>query len=246
MWCKNCVEIIKVRLMFIKHGFTKSCIAQIYAAYNFHPGASQLTCTSFTKSSRFFRTFVTNGLCSLATMRRIQGDKMIQNESKTRNQTKIKLVIDVIIFVAFLIAMDPRSTGIAVHEWLAISLIAALVVHLLLSWNWITQITRRFAGKMSGQLRINYILNWLLFIDGSVIMLSGFMISESVLPALGISLPRNFVWRSLHEFSTNLFLLLLGLHTALHWSWVVDAFKRYVFQPIGRIFPANSRKDMTA
>jgi len=77
-------------------------------------------------------------------------------------------------------------------------------------------------------------------------MLSGFMISESLLPALGITLPRDFAWRSLHDICSNLFLVLLGLHTALHWRWVVDAFERYAFLPIGRMFTSRSRKDMTA
>jgi hypothetical protein len=171
---------------------------------------------------------------------------MIEDQTKAKNQTKIKLVIDVIIFIVFLIAMDPHSSGIAVHEWLTTAALAALIVHLLLSWDWIVQITRRFMGKTNSQARINYILNWLLFIDGTVIMLSGFMISESLLPSLGITLQHNFTWRSLHDLSANLFLLLLGLHTALHWSWIVDAFKRYAFQPIGQIKSAKARKDIAA
>jgi hypothetical protein len=142
--------------------------------------------------------------------------------------------------------MEPRSSGITIHEWLATSLIAVLVFHLLLSWDWITQITRRLIGKINTQSRLNYILNWLLFIDGTVIMLSGFMISESLMPYLGIQLPRNFAWRGLHEFSTNLFIVLLGLHTALHWSWVVDTFKRYVFLPIFRIFSSGPNEDIAA
>jgi len=170
----------------------------------------------------------------------------MENQSKIRTQTKTKLVIDVLIFIAFLITMDPHSSGIAVHEWLATAAIAALVAHLLLNWDWIVQITRRFLGKVNTQSRINYILNWLLFIDGTVIMLSGFMISESLLPFLGISLPGNFAWRSWHDLSANLFLILLGLHTALHWIWIVDAFKRFVFRPIGRIFSTRSRKDIAA
>lgn len=169
---------------------------------------------------------------------------MTESQSITKNRTKTKLVLDILIFMAFLIAMEPHSSGITIHEWLATSLIAVLIVHLLLSWDWITQITRRFIGKINTQSRLNYILNWLLFIDGTVIMLSGFMISESLMPYLGIQLPRNFAWRGLHEFSTNLFLLLLGLHTALHWGWVVDTFKRYVFQPVARIFSSNPDKDM--
>lgn len=171
---------------------------------------------------------------------------MTQSETKNRSQTKVKLVIDIGIFIGFLIAMDPRSSGIAIHEWLATSLIAALVVHLLLSWDWITNITRRFLNKVNRISRINYILNWLLFMDGTVIMLSGFMISESLLPYFGIQLPAVYAWRRVHELTTNLFLVLLGLHTALHWSWIVDAFKRYVFQPLGKLFSPKSQKDIAA
>ena len=170
---------------------------------------------------------------------------MNETITKTKNPTKIKLVLDIAIFIAFLIAMDPRSSGIAVHEWLAVSALAAIVVHLLLSWDWIVQITKRFTNKMNSQTRINYILNWALFIDVGLVMLSGLMISQAVIPSLGITLPQNFTWRSLHDLSANLFLVLLGLHTALHWSWIADTFKRYIFQPLGKLFSAKSRKDVT-
>lgn len=171
---------------------------------------------------------------------------MNETITKTKNQTKLKLVLDIAIFIAFLIAMDPRSSGIAVHEWLAVSALAAIVVHLLLSWDWIVQITKRFTNKMNSQTRINYILNWALFIDVGLVMLSGLMISQAVIPSLGITLPQNFTWRSLHDLSANLFLVLLGLHTALHWNWIADTFKRYIFQPLGKLFSAKSRKDVTA
>lgn len=171
---------------------------------------------------------------------------MTQNETKNRNQTKLKLVIDVGIFIGFLIAMDPRSSGIPIHEWLATSMLAVLVIHLLLSWDWIVQITRRLFGKVSTPTRVNYILNWLLFIDGCLLMVSGFMISESLLPYLGIELARGFAWRGLHDLSANTFLVLLGLHTALHWNWIVENTKRYVFRPLAKWIPSKERKDITA
>ena len=169
------------------------------------------------------------------------------NETKNKAiQTKSKLVIDILIFIAFLIAMEPRSSGVAVHEWLATAAFAALVVHLLLSWDWIIQVTRRMFASMNLQTRLNYILNWGIFFDVTLLMLSGYMISRSVMPTLGIQLPQNFAWRSLHELSANLFMILLGLHTALHWSWIVSTFKRYVFQPIAKLVMPKSQKDMTA
>ena len=171
---------------------------------------------------------------------------MIQNETKNRSQAKLKLMIDIGIFVGFLIAMDPHSSGIPAHEWLAVSLLAVLVVHLLLNWDWIVQITRRLFGAVNVLTRVNYVLNWLLFIDVSLIMLSGLMISESLLPSLGITLPHNAAWRSLHDLSANLFLMLLGLHTALHWNWIVDNTKRYLLRPLQKPNPTKRHKDLTA
>ena len=171
---------------------------------------------------------------------------MTETQIKTKNRTKLKLVLDIFIFIAFLIALEPRSSGITIHEWLATSILGVLVIHLLLSWDWIMQTTRRFVGRLNSQNRLNYILNWGLFIDVMLLMLSGFAISETVMPSLGISLSRNFAWRGLHEFSANFFIILLGLHTALHWNWVVDTFKRYVFQPILHIFSTKTNKDIPA
>ena len=171
---------------------------------------------------------------------------MTNDDSKsTTNQTKTKLWVDILIFIAFLIAMEPHSSGLAIHEWLTLSMTAALIVHLLLSWDWITEISRRFLGKLGGQNRVNYILNWLLFIDGTMIMLSGVMISEVALPVMGIQLPVGFAWRRLHDMSANIGLILLGLHTALHWNWIVTAFDKYLVQPIVKLFSAKQKEDVS-
>lgn len=159
------------------------------------------------------------------------------------SQTKTKLWLDILIFIAFLVTMDPHSSGIAIHEWLSLAMIATLTIHLLLSWDWIVEISTRFLGKVGSQNRINYVLNWLLFIDGTMIMISGIMISEVALPVMGIQLPAGFAWRRLHDMSANIGLILLGLHTALHWSWIVTAFNKYLIQPIVRLFPAKQKED---
>jgi hypothetical protein len=171
---------------------------------------------------------------------------MTNEVQKSTSQTKTKLWVDVLIFIVFLIAMDPHTSGLAIHEWLTLSVMVAMIVHLLLSWDWITEITRRFFGKLAMLNRINYILNWLLFIDGTLIMVSGMMISEVALPLMGIKLPLGFAWRRLHDMSANIFLLLLGVHTALHWGWIVTTFSKYLVQPIVKLFSARQKKDASA
>lgn len=145
------------------------------------------------------------------------------------NTNRTKLLLDIALFAAFLITMDPRFSGLAIHEWLSIAAAATVIVHLLLSWEWIVNVTKRLFAKVGGGAKVNYVLNWLLFIDGILIMLSGFMISEAALPALGISLPMNFAWRRLHDMSANLALLIMGLHLAMHWNWIVTTSKRVFF-----------------
>ena len=143
-----------------------------------------------------------------------------------QKQNLIKLALDLIIFIGFLIGMEPRLTGIAIHEWLTVAGTAVFITHLLLNWRWIVEITRRFLSKASGNARVNYILNWLLFIDGVLIMLTGLMISEAVLPALGLRMSEKFIWRGLHSVTADLFIPILGLHVALHWRWIVNTTRR--------------------
>lgn len=157
----------------------------------------------------------------------------------TPNQTKSKLWMDILIFSAFLVAMEPHTSGLAIHEWLTLSMLAAITIHLLLSWDWITETTRRFLGKLGTQNRINYVLNWLLFIDGTLLMISGVMISEVALPYLGLVLPQGFAWRRLHDMSANFALILLGVHTALHWNWIVTTFDKYLIRPVVNRFSAK-------
>lgn len=158
------------------------------------------------------------------------------NKSKSFSQNGTKLLVDAGAFIGFLIAMDPRSTGIAIHEWLTLAGIGGVMVHLLLNWSWIVEITRRFFKKIAGRSRLNYILNIALFIDMTLIMFTGIMISENAIPALGITLPQSFIWRSLHSTTADLFIPILGLHLALHWSWLVNTIKRYIVQPVAGLF----------
>lgn len=155
----------------------------------------------------------------------------MQRAKKQLNQTKVNLAVDSGIFVGFLVATEPHFTGIAVHEWLGIAFGAAIITHLLLHWQWIVAITRRFLSNIPWRARLNYLLNMLLFIDITLIIYSGLMISRVALPSLGLSLGAGGAWRGIHSLTANLSLVLVGLHVALHWQWIVKAIKRYVIEP---------------
>lgn len=148
------------------------------------------------------------------------------------NRNKINLGIDIAIFLAFLIAMSPHFSGIAVHEWLSTAFGAAIVAHLLLHWEWIVGITKSFFKKARRSARSNYVLNVLLFVDITIVIFTGLMISEDALPLFGIQTVRGGIWHGLHSVSADLSLFLIGLHIALHGEWIVKMVKRFVIAPL--------------
>lgn len=157
---------------------------------------------------------------------------MKTTQVRKTNPVKVNYLVDLSIFIAFLVALDPHSTGMTIHEWLGIAFGAAAVIHLLLHWKWLVATTRRFLGKLPRQSRVNYALNSLLFINMTLLIFSGLMISEIALPAVGLQLSAAFAWRTLHALTADWALLLLGLHVALHWKWILNTTKRYVLSPI--------------
>ncbi len=153
-------------------------------------------------------------------------------KARKTSRTLINLLVDLAIFVAFLVAMDPRLTGIAVHEWLSIAFGAAIISHLLLHWSWLVATTRRIFTTAPRQARINYVLNTLLFIDVTLLVFTGLMISKIALPQLGITLAPGMLWRSVHTLTADAAVFIVGLHVALHRGWITKSVGRYVVTPI--------------
>ena len=142
------------------------------------------------------------------------------------DRTRTNWWVDLVVLLSFLIATAPRLTGVPIHEWLSAALAATVVVHLLLHWSWIVKLTRRFISGASRRSRLNYTLDWLIFIGFTVIMISGLLISQAILPFFGWPMPHDAYWRWIHDVSTDLTLLLGGLHLALHWDWIVKTTAR--------------------
>ncbi|GAB4121076.1 MAG: DUF4405 domain-containing protein [Roseiflexaceae bacterium] len=147
-------------------------------------------------------------------------------EQKPRNRNLINLLLDIAIFIAFLIIMAPHTSGVAVHEWLSFAFAGTLIAHLLLHWQWIVAVTRNLFSKAQWSARISYILNVGIFIAMVMATVTGVMISREALPALGFEIEVSRVWRQLHDVTANLSLILTALHVAVHWRWIARTLGR--------------------
>jgi cytochrome b561 len=151
---------------------------------------------------------------------------MMQSERKQRSQNMVNLAVDSTIFLIFLVVEAPKFSGLPAHEWLGIAIGAGAITHVLLHWQWVIEISKRFFGKAQWSARVNYILNVLLFIAITTIIFTGLMISQTVVPSLGLTVAQNNLWRSVHTTMASVFIVLVGLHVALHWQWFVNLVKR--------------------
>ena len=114
--------------------------------------------------------------------------------------------------VLTLAAMVPALTGIPVHEWLGLVVTVLLLVHCGLRAPRLRALFRR-----GGWMRVGALVDGAVYAVLALCLVSGRLVSGSVLPALGLYAPGYFFWDPLHAFSAKLLLALLLVHGFLHW-----------------------------
>jgi len=149
-------------------------------------------------------------------------------ESATPAQWRLKTIfwLDVTLLVSVCALQTVRFTGLVVHEWLGLAMVAMVVAHLLFSWSWIASLSRRLFAVQSARARVNYLLNLSLFATVTAVIFSGILISPKAIPALiGTKAAPDMDWRwdFLHNLFSQFVLMLSGFHLAMNWDWVLAA-----------------------
>lgn len=142
------------------------------------------------------------------------------------SRNKLNLFFDITIALAFVVEMEEHFTGLRIHELLGLAFGAGIVVHLALHWRWILNVSLRFFQKLFHESRLNYVLNLALFVDMLIAVVTGILISRT----LGLSFGgESRALERLHILSSELSLIIVGLHVALHWKWILAHSKKYLF-----------------
>ncbi|MBT5876038.1 MAG: DUF4405 domain-containing protein [Candidatus Latescibacteria bacterium] len=147
-----------------------------------------------------------------------------------RSSNCTRLYVDVGLFALFLVVSAPQATGVPIHEWISFAFIPLLIAHLLMSWKWIVRTTTRMFSSIPGKTRFNHTWDMILFVMMTVVIFSGIVVSEVALPAIGIPIIPDLFWLSMHDITSNLFLMMLGVHLAMHWPWLVQMAKRHILR----------------
>jgi len=147
-------------------------------------------------------------------------------------RTRLDFWLDALLLVAYTLAYSLGFTGIATHEWLGIGLGVVLLVHLTLHWDWVIRTTRKLL-RLGGRERFVWLVN-LLLLSMTLCIASGILISEVALPQLGITPPASSFWRQMHGTTATLTLILVPIHAALDWRWIVGVARRFAAWRPGR------------
>jgi hypothetical protein len=143
----------------------------------------------------------------------------------------VDVCLDTTILLAFIGAYSFGFAGVAVHEWLSLALAAVLVIHLTLHWDWVLRISRRL-WRRDGRRQAIWIIDLLLLLAMTLCVLSGVLISQVAVPALGFHLNVGPDWNRIHSLTARLSLGLVAAHVALSWQWILRVGRQLI--PRGR------------
>ncbi|HLV98994.1 MAG TPA: hypothetical protein VKT82_09980 [Ktedonobacterales bacterium] len=150
---------------------------------------------------------------------------------RTINHNKLNLFLDMFLVLAFVVEMEEGFTGQRYHEYLGVGITVVFAVHIALHWRWVVNVSKHIIRRMLSLpgLSFKYCLNVIVLLDLAFSIITGILISNT----LGFYLPINGqvyeTLRYLHIGSSRLSLLLIGLHIAVDWKWIVASSKKNLF-----------------
>lgn len=126
--------------------------------------------------------------------------------------TKGLLVLDAAIAVACVACFNPGVTGYSLHEWIGLVACVVVAAHAGLRSPALARRARCSVGfAVFGEALVSVAL----FVMLGVCLVSGLMVSGSVLQVFGLYAPGYLFWNPLHSFSAKAILALAIVHVVL-------------------------------
>lgn len=124
----------------------------------------------------------------------------------------IKIIIDAIMYLLFILLMEQHLLAGAVHEYMGIGLFVCFFAHCALNYRWYRGL---FKGKYTLKRSIWMVVNLLLFVSFAICIFSSFMISGVVFRKIRLG-GMMLTGRKLHLASTAWSFVLMSIHLGLH------------------------------
>lgn len=131
-----------------------------------------------------------------------------------------------------------RHTWLEWHNWTGLSMLLGVVIHLILHWHWLGCVAQRFFKQAAKQVWLNFSLDTLLFMAFFLTSLSGLVLwlalsgggyrgGRNPFFRAGLFGLTHHDWSDLHLWGGLALIIILTVHLALHWKWLVCVARRY-------------------
>jgi hypothetical protein len=131
-----------------------------------------------------------------------------------------------------------RHTWSDIHTWTGILMIAIILVHVPLHWDWVVNMTRRTVkelvnngSRLNSHSRFNVFVNVMVGVSFALTAVSGIYLlfvpggPQSYLNAPGFLFSRT-IWDLIHTWSGVILGIAALVHFAIHWKWVVKVTRK--------------------
>ncbi len=143
------------------------------------------------------------------------------------SKTSIKIVLDFLMTMVFLLLLDAHGTGLVFHEIAGLSIFALFMTHILLNWSWVKTFTKNlFSTKFKMKPRLMYVLNLGLVLGISIITITGILISRVIFPSGSIE--NSLLLVTVHKLVSYAFLGLIATHILLHRKYILASMRNMV------------------
>ncbi|MDD4237689.1 MAG: DUF4405 domain-containing protein [Desulfotomaculaceae bacterium] len=141
------------------------------------------------------------------------------------SKTPIKIALDIIMIVLFVILLYAYDTGFVFHEIAGLAIFALFMTHIMLNWSWVKNVTKNlFNTSFKKKPRLMYALNATLLIGISTIIITGILISR-VIFNFGPN-GNNHMLVATHKWVSYACLGLFTSHIALHWRYILISVRK--------------------
>lgn len=138
---------------------------------------------------------------------------------------KIKIILDIIMFVSMILLMKTNITGLQLHEILGICLFIIFIIHKIINFKWVKSVGKNILNKnMKNKSKMMFFLDLILFIFVTLNITTGILVSKFILVSITVNNIETVT--ILHKFFAWWSLILISIHIGLHWENVVNCFER--------------------
>ncbi len=128
-------------------------------------------------------------------------------------------ILNIMMVIMFLLLMNYRFTHNFLHEIIGAIILLLALWHNKLNISWYKTF---FNGKQNIRRIMVAIINILFVLSFVVVMISGLLISRSLIPSLAVHGSSTILWHQIHQVSAYICFITIGIHLGFHWKmlWI--------------------------